>query len=621
MSENLSADEQFIEQIKAVVNKNIDNENFSVKVLAEEVGISRSMLHRKLIKLTGRSASDLITNIRLEKAMELLKKDVATVAEIAYNVGFRNPSYFNRVFKKYYNVSPGEVKKNHQTNNIDGHSELILFAGKRRSVVMSAGILLLVVLAVVLFQKPFSTKEKSVAVLPLANLTGQEENEYFVAGLHDALIGELGDISALRVISRTSTLRYRESDLLLEDIARDLKVNFIVEASLVNIADSVKLIVQVIDVFPKENHLFVGEYSNNMSNILKLQSSVIKDIADNIRVKLTSDEVLGLEKKREVNPEVYKSCLRGMYYINLGTKENFKKGIKHLLDAIDSDPADPFAYASLSLGYAKVGHGQVDSEESFKRAVSAAQTAIKLDPTVDEAYTALAMLHLYNSWNWEEARIAFENAIAQNPNNETAHAHFAWYWVLFNDLDKAVYHAKKAVELNPLYVSLSSWLSLIYFNNGQLAEAETSALRALELKENVPYADLVLCLLRTREGNYDEAINFLQKLPKTSFFNMWRTYVYVASENREAAMKIWENLNEKGKNGKVNEFHRGMMASNLGFTDLAFQYLSKAVERKDYPVQYLNFNYSSKPLKNDPRFNELLHRMNLPRNRVLLASQ
>ena len=286
--------------------------------------------------------------------------------------------------------------------------------------------------------------ERSIAVLPLHNLTGQVENNYFVDGMHDALIGELGQIGSLRVISRTSTLRYRDSNILLKDIAHELGVNTIVEGSIIGAGDSLRILIQLIDVYPKERHIFANEYPDGMHNVLTVQSSAVKDIAKKINVKLSKNEEQRLAKQRTVNPETYKAYLRGMYYLNQGTEESFEKGINYLQEAIDKDPGDPYAYAGLAVGYAMVGHGQLNSEEAFLRATSAAKKAIKLDPTIDEAYTALSILYLYDVWDWSLTKEAFENALANNPNNEIAHAHFAWYYVLFRGYGKIDLPCKKS---------------------------------------------------------------------------------------------------------------------------------------------------------------------------------
>ena len=189
------------------------------------------MLHRKLKKLTGNSASNRITEKRLKHAGNLLENDVATISEIAYRVGFSDPSYFNKVFKKHFNITPGDVRRNSTvdqnklfTENDPENLISVNTKGYRSSVKIALIFLILIVTGggVYYIFKGLRPSEISIAVLPFHNLTGQSENDYFVDGMHDALIGELGQLGIPRVISRTSTLRYRNSDMLLPDIAKEL---------------------------------------------------------------------------------------------------------------------------------------------------------------------------------------------------------------------------------------------------------------------------------------------------------------------------------------------------------------------------------------------------------------
>jgi AraC-like DNA-binding protein/TolB-like protein/Tfp pilus assembly protein PilF len=619
-----SMDDQFLTKVYLFIADNLSNEYLSVEDLAKHVGLSRSMLHRKLIKLIGKSASDLITEKRLTRAKELLENNAATASEIAYQVGFNSPSYFTKVFKNFYHVSPGEVRKGNVQlpNTIAGIANQRTFFAKNRLVLITAGAILLLGITVTLFLTFPKASEKSIAVLPLHNLTGQADNDYFVDGMHDALIGKLGEISSLRVISRTSTLRYRESKMLLKDIAHELGVNTIVEGSVQCAGDSLCFLIQVIDVFPKERHLFSNEYYNGMNKVLTVQSSAVKDIADKINLKLSAYEKKQLANSYSVNPETYKAYLRGMYYLNQGTEESFEKGIEYLQEAVDKDPGDPFAYAGLAVGYAFVGHGQLNSEEAFLRATSCAEKAIKLDPTIDEAYTALSILYLYNTWDWGVAKEAFKNAITNNPNNDVAHAHFAWYYILFNDMERAIYHAKKAAMIEPFSPAYASWLALLYYENKEYNNAEYWARKSLALEKDCPYGNLTLGWVCLQKKQYKQAVEFHEKLPVNDdlYYKTLLGFAYVKAGQREKAIALWNEAEEFSKDHWVNTCYTGMMAAYLGFTDKAFELLNDACNKKYYPITYINFYPLTQDIRNDPRYDELLYKMNLPSNRNLITS-
>ncbi len=463
--------------------------------------------------------------------------------------------------------------------------------------------------------------ERSIAVLPLHNLTGVAENDYFVDGMHDALIGELGSIRSLRVISRTSTLRYHETNKLLKDIARELGVNTIVEGSVVGAGDSLRILIQLIDVYPKERHLLANEYHDGMQNVLTVQSSAVKDIAQKIRVKLSKKEEQRLAKPRKVDPETYKDYLRGMYYLNQGTEESFGKGIGYLQHAIDRDPGDPFAYGALALGYTIMGHGQLNSEEAFLVAMNSSNKALKLDPANDEAHTALSILYLYNIWDWSLAKESFEKALTGNPNNEVAHAHFAWYHILFNDKEKTLFHAKQAVMLEPFSASYCSWLAILSCYFKEYENAEYWGNKALSLEENIPYGYFALSWASLSKKNYRQAVEFIDHLPDDdAYWKTLRGYVYTRAGQRERAVTYWNEMVEEAKIQSVNTCHMGMMAAYLGFTDKAFELLNDAVEKKIYPITYINFYPCTEDIRQDPRYDQLLRKMNLPTGRMLITS-
>lgn len=613
-------DDQLIDKLTQIVLDNLQNEQFGVSELSQMAGISRSHLHRKLTLIKNQSISQFIREIRLREAYDLLKNNSFTASEVAYKVGFNNPSYFNSCFNDFYGYTPGEVKKNGgevivQLSNEtrDPNKKQI----KSNKILITGFVFTLVAVVTIISLISLKKTERSLAVLPLNNLTGSVDNDYFVDGIHDALIGELGQISSLRVISRTSTLRYRDNDMLLKDIADELGVNLIVEGSVLGAGDSVRLLLQVIDVEPNERHLMANEYRDGMNNILKVHALAASDISQKINLRVSKSVEQRFQEKSSVDPEVYKAYLRGMHYLNKGTKESFKKGLEYLHEAIEKDPGDPFAYAALALGYATQGHGQVDSEEAFNRAVSAANTAIKIDPYIDEAHTALSIAHLYTSWNWQNAKASFEDAIASNPNNAIAHAHFAWYHVLFNNLNKAIYHAEKATMLEPFSPAYGVWLSLIYFYAGEFEKAEACAEKALEINENTPYGNLTLGWISLERKQYDKAIEYHEKLPNWSYFSMLLGQTYVKAGQREKAIVLWEGIKD---NPNTNSCHKGMMAAYLGYTDLAFVLLEEAIEKKEYPITYINFYPGTEDIRNDPRHDYLLKKMNLPYREHHLAS-
>ncbi len=624
-------DDQFLATIHRIIEDNIDNEKFSVEDLAQHVGLSRSMLHRKLKMLTGKSSIDLITETRLTKAKEMLENNVATASEIAYKVGFSDPNYFYKVFKKHFDVLPGDVRKkgviipDHILKDKKGGIPGSPKSNNLKIITKTAALVVIIILTAYGIFYLISNREppeKSLAVLPLRNLTGVPENNYFIDGMQDALIGELGRIKSLRVISRTSTLRYRDSNMLLSDIAKELNVNTIVEGSVQCLGDSLCFIVQVIDVFPEESHLLANKYHDGMENVLKMQSSAVRDIAQKIKINLTEGEDQNPAKQRKVDPETYKTYLMGMSYINQGTTESFEKGISYLHMAIKRDPTDPFAYAGLALGYASRGHALIAPAESFRTAEAAANKALRIDPASDEAYTALAILYLYKFCDWPRAKTAFENALIHNLNNEIAHFHFAWYYVLFGEMEKSIYHAKMAVTLEPYSALYNASLALLYCFDKEYDRAEFWAGKALELNKDIIFGKVVMGWIYLEKKQYQKALEIHEQLPKTrDYYLNFLGYTYIKTGHRDKALDMWNELEKDPDNDQVNPACKGLLAGMLGYHDRAFELLNEACDKKIYPIIHIETFPSADFIRNDPRYYLLLQKMDLPDTRPIFASR
>ena len=291
--------------------------------------------------------------------------------------------------------------------------------------------------------------------------------------------------------------------------------------------------------------------------------------------------------------------------------------------AIERDPGDPFAYGGLALGYAILGHGMIYSKEAFRTAEAAANKALKIDPALDEAYTALALLNLYNFWKWPEAQEAFESALARNPNNEIAHAHYAWYHVLFGDKEKSLYHAKTSTVIEPLSASYHSWLGWLYVYFREFDQAEISARRALELLENHPFGNVVLGWTYLQKKQYQQAIETHEKLPKDhSFYKVILAYTYFQAGNTDKVLALYNEVEEESKKHWVNPFDRSMLAGMLRYTDQAFELINEACDHKYYPTNHIDVIIPFVEfLRDDPRYNKLFKRMNLPFNRSLYTAR
>ncbi|WP_430812828.1 MULTISPECIES: tetratricopeptide repeat protein [unclassified Carboxylicivirga] len=454
-------------------------------------------------------------------------------------------------------------------------------------------------------------QEPSIAVLPLENLTGNTDNEYLLSGMHHALIGELGRISKLRVISHESTRYYKSTKMQNTDIAVELNVRYILSGSVLSVGDSIHLILELSNARSSNQLMDSYEYHDQLAHIISMQKAVAQKVARSLRTRPSRAERLQKEQKRVINPDVYKAYLRGMYALHQGSEQWYKKGIAYMEAAIELDPGDPYAYAGLALGYATLGHGQVDSEASFARAVNAANKAIKLDPSLTEAYTALALLHLYHDWNWQLSNEAFKRALAANPNNAIAHAHYAWYHILFEDMDAAIKHAKLATYLEPLSPAYHAWLGLLYCHYANYEKAEKAARKALTLNNTSEQGNLILGWCNLHKKQFRQANTCYDRLPETPHWETMKAYCYVQSGQKEKALEIWYRFTQLEENQELNPCYMGLLAACLGFNDRAFEYLNTAIESRIFPGAYLNYFPHTKNIRKDPRYALLMQKMQL----------
>ncbi|MFO7257012.1 MAG: helix-turn-helix domain-containing protein [Bacteroidota bacterium] len=617
----LSRDAAFLKKLTEAVRQNLENENFGVAELSDAVAISRFQLHRKLKQLKGQSVSQFIRDIRLQEARKMLAADVGTVAEIAYRVGFSSPSYFSKCFHDHFGFPPNESRKYASASAQEVGAvappltaPLDISSNRKKRVFMLAGaVVLAAAMTFVVFYafRPAPPRQVALAVLPLENLTGSDEQTYFVSGIHDALIGQLGRISGLRVISRTSTLRYPSRDMLLQDIARELGVDAIVEGSVYGTGDSVRIQLQLIEVFPRERHVWAKEYHEDVRRALTLQSSVVQDIAREIQVSLTAEEARNVMKTREVDSELYRDYLRGMYHINQFSLAEVEKGIAILQNAIDIDPADPLPWAGLAIGYSVIGHSPSTIDQAYSRAKSAAHKAISLDESLPEAHLALALVALYDEWEWEVADREFQRAIELNPSLAVAHTHYAWYHMLFGQLDKMWMHSKLAVQLDPFLSLYSGYLASQYWYTGANDLALAEVARVMDFEPDADFALFVQGSAYLAKGMIGEGVAAHEKAAQ--LYPRWRWLLpttYAIAGRQNDAIQIAEEMKKNA--GGNDAWGLAEAYSALGDLDQAFYWLERAYEKRMSWIPWMAWNPNFKPLQQDVRFSEMMEKLKLP---------
>jgi TolB-like protein/Flp pilus assembly protein TadD len=484
------------------------------------------------------------------------------------------------------------------------------FAKRKKSILYAsvAGlIIIMTVTAVSLFTGRAEAMD-SIAVLPMANFTGDAEQEYFVDGITDELIGQLAQIGALRVISRQSVMQYKGSEKPLPVIARELAVDAVIEGTVQQLGENVRIRVQLIDALPEERNLWTQTYERAATDVFMMYSDVARAIAREIRVNLTPQEEKRLTSTHQIDPETYAAYLKGMYYLNQQTPEGIKKGLEYFHQAVENNPADPLAYAGLALGYATVGHGPAPPPDAWPRAREAALRALKLDETLAEAHAALADVKTYYEWDWEGAEKAFQRANALNPNLAMNHYHYAWYNFLFGRLDEAIVEHRRAQDLDPLTPLHTAWLGQLYIAAEQYDKAIEEAQKAIELDPDSPLGYLILGNVYAKKEMFEEAIAVHQKAAEISRFWKWGLgMTYLEAGKIEEAQKILTEL-EREEPTSWRALWLAQLYAALGEKEKAFRWLAYEPPHAWLPWVRVSPLYDD--MRDDPRFKELLHRLN-----------
>ncbi|HXM23720.1 MAG TPA: winged helix-turn-helix domain-containing protein [Terriglobales bacterium] len=451
---------------------------------------------------------------------------------------------------------------------------------------------------------------RSIAVLPLENLSGDPAQEYFTDGMTDALITNLAQISSLKVISRTSVIRYKGTKKTLPEIGRELNVDGVVEGAVVRSGERVRVDAQLIEV-KTDRHLWASSYERNLGDVIVLQNDIARAVANEVQVKLTPQEQAHLQRADSVDPQAYESYLRGRYFWNKGTDVAVRKSIDYFQQAIQRDPNYPLAYAGMAEAY--IVRGDVSPEEKFSKAKATAKMALQMDDGLAEAHNAMAMSLFRYDWDWRAAESEFQRALALNPNYAQAHQWYGQYLRAMGRQNSAMAEIKRAQELDPLGLMIGGGSGQYGTQYDLMIESNR---RKLELDANFAGAYLGLGRAYALKGMYQDAIAAFQKGLDLSggapHYLSFLGYTYGVWGKRNEARKILLQLNQLSKRRYVSPYEIGLVYIGLGEKDMAFDWLQKAVADRSIPLVPLKAGEEMASLRSDPRYAELLSRIGLP---------
>ena len=597
MREGASMDELFLEKVHKAIENNLANENFGVEELAQEVGISRNHLHRKLKALTGQSASQILKEFRLKKAMELLQNNVATSSEISYQVGFGSPSYFNTCFRQYFGYPPGKVK-NHDT----------LKAKKIHAIpwkYLFASMVVFGILAWIAFyaisnsgkSKDRKFPDKSIAVLPFFNDSPDEENMFFINGIMDQILDNLCKVEDLRVLPRISVEQYRDNPKPPLEIARELNVRYLLIGSGHRYEDSVRVIIQLHDG-RKDRELWSITFVRNIHEIFAMGSDIAQKVADDIEAIITPEEKELIEKIPTTNLTALYFYTRGReeivkYYASWTDREVLDNAEDFFNRALEYDPGYADVYAGLATVYMYKNVLDVYwTNEFLDTSLILANKALSLDHQLAEAYIVRGKCFLRKNL-MNEAVEEFDKAIELNPNN----------WEAFNgkgdvycmdDFVKTIDNYRWATILNRgnLLPMLLRKYSDAYAMAGFLGKAEYYAEEALPLDGDsaLYYFALSKVFRLTGIGESDKNLKLITETLEREYLkdtsnvfvlgSLGLNYLYLHhyEESLKYGQKYINHLKETGGSEITDIAELGYVYLQNGFKEEAETYFQQQID-------------------------------------------
>ena len=460
-------------------------------------------------------------------------------------------------------------------------------------------------------------KISSLAVLPLKNLSGDSTQEYLADGMTEALIGRLSGIRDLRVISRTSVMRFKDTQLSVPEIARTLRVDAIVEGSVIREGSRIRVHAQLIRGATEE-HIWSEEYPRDYRSLLEVQEEVARRIAEQIEISLTPEDRARLASTHPVDPEAHENYLKGRYYFNQRTEDALNKSIASFQQAIARDSGYALAYSGLADSYAMLGfRGGFPAKDALSRAKTAAMKAIELDETLAEPHASLAFIAETHEWDWGTAEREYKRALELNPGDARAHNWYAGYLMYVGRFDDGISEAKRARDLDPLSLPINNALAGRLLAGSRYDEALRQVQETLQLDSHFAPAHQTLGWVYLHSGKQEEALREFQNALQLSGtadadLQLDLGIAYAVTGKRDEARRILAKLENLHEQGVVPSGSVAILHGALGESNEAFAWLEKAYEERDPQLTYIKAGRRFEPLRKDPRFTELVHRVGLP---------
>ena len=457
---------------------------------------------------------------------------------------------------------------------------------------------------------------ESLAVLPLLNLSGDPQQEYFADGMTDELTITLSRISVLRVTSRTSAMEFKGTKKTVAEIAKELNVDALVEGSVTRSGNRVRVTAQLIEA-RTDSHLWANEYERDLRDALTLQDEVARDIANEIRVKLTPEERTRLAAARPIDPETNEAYLKGRYYYSKLSAEGFKEALKCYQQAVARDANFAPAYVGIGASYEGLGiWEQLPPEEAASKSRAALEKALTLDDTLGEAHAILGHIHFLWDWDWAGAEREYKRALEVGPPSSMIKIRYAIFLVSMGRKAEAIEQMKEAHIIDPVSLMSNNLFGFIYYLSHDFDQAIDQYRKTLALYPDAENAHLYLSRSYEQRGMYLEAF---REYPREERFT-GTTEATAAAQQQVFEKSGWRGFWQKELEAALEESKREYVSSELiaeiyarlGAKDKALASLEKAYRERSHDMAFIRVEPMLGSLQSDPRFQAILRRMNLP---------
>ena len=453
----------------------------------------------------------------------------------------------------------------------------------------------------------------SLAVLPLENLSGDAQQQYFADGMTEELTTALSQVSSLRVVSRTSAMRYKGTQKSVPEIARELNVDAVVEGSVEREGDRVRITAQLIQG-PSDTHLWAKGYERDLRDSLRLQDEVAEAIVDEIQLKLTPQEQAHFAHNQSIDPGAYEDYLRGLFHLNLRNGPDERQAIELFKAAIKKDPSYAAAYAALADSYrALIFNSNVAPAEVAPLSTSAARRALELDGHLAEAHVCLAGNLVDYNWDWNGAEQEYQTALRLNPNSALAHSSYAHFLRQEGKLEESIREGRHGIELDPVSATAGFMLSQSLYEARRYDEAISQLHKALELEPRFWPAHVYLGKTLAEQGQFPEALEELKKAGNfTAEPLATMGYVYGRMRRAADARKVLADLQTQSKSVYIAPSNFVKVYIGLGDKEQAFAWLEKGYQQHDFWLTFITREPVYDSLRSDRRFQELVRRIGFP---------